>query len=282
MGTLFRIVWYGEGDATAAFRRIAELDARLSDYKPESELNRLCRSGGGEVSSDLLTVIEAAQKLARESNGAFDITQGPVIRLWREARKSGKLPAPAALMDAADRGGYQNLEIEGRKVRLLVPGMQLDLGGIAKGFAADEALKILKQQGNASALVAASGDLAIGDAPPGKAGWSVGIDSFRAKPGEFTRVLELKNCAVSTSGDTEQFAVIEGARYSHIINPHTHRPLTVRIGVTVVAGSGLESDPLSTALSVLGPSRGLDLLARSYPKAHALFVGEDGERGSVP
>ena len=282
MGTLFRITVWTDRDPgvaiRAAFARVAELDDRLSDYKPDSELNRLCRAGGGEPGDDLLALLKASDRLARETDGAFDVTQGPVVRLWREARKSKRLPEPVALMNAADRSGYQNLVIEGKRVQLLLPGMQLDLGGIAKGYAADAALDVLKRAGFGAALVAASGDLAMGDAPPEQAGWRVGIDSFLAPKGEFARVLTLRNCAVSTAGDTEQFVEIDGARYSHIINPHTHRPLTNRIGVTVVAGKGIEADGLDTTLCVLGVARGLELLRR-YQGASAIF---SSNRGYVP
>jgi len=259
MGTLFRIAAYAADDPArvfrAAFNRVAELDAKLSDYKPDSELNRLCRTGRAEVSRDLLTVLTVAQDLARETDGAFDVTEGPVIRLWREARRTRRLPTPAALMEAADRTGYRNLAIHGNTATLLVRGMQLDLGGIAKGYAADEAMRVLNRGGLTQSLVAASGDLVIGEAPPGEAGWKVGMG--QAQIGE---TFILGNCAVSTSGDTEQFAEIDGARYSHIIDPHTHRPLTDRIGVTVIAATGTEADGLATALSVLGVERGERLL----------------------
>src|SRR5919198_3524433 len=112
MGTLFTITALAEFDPAkdirAAFDRVAALDAALSDYKPDSELNRLCRAGRAKVSDDLLKIFEASQRLAQESGGAFDITEGPVIRLWREARKSKRLPLPSALIDAADRTGWRN------------------------------------------------------------------------------------------------------------------------------------------------------------------------------
>ena len=166
-------------------------------------------------------MLTASQRLAAESDGAFDVTQGPVIRLWREARRTRKLPDPAALIEAADRTGYRNLRIKNDTVTLLLPRMQLDLGGIAKGYAADEALALLNRAGLRSALVAASGDLAIGHPPPEKSGWAVGLGSLRERSEASVTILTLSNCAVSTSGDTEQFAEINGQRYSHIIDPHT-------------------------------------------------------------
>ncbi len=266
MGTLFTLKAEAAHDPARAFRaafnRIADLDNKLSDYKPDSELNRLCQAGHAVVSADLLIVLTHAQRLAADSGGAFDVTQGPVIRLWREARRLKRLPAPADLIDAADRSGYTHLDIRGHTVTLALPHMQLDLGGIAKGYAAGEALAVLSQHGIRCALVAASGDLAIGDPPTGKAGWRVGASG---------QTLDLHNCAVSTSGHSEQFADIDGVRYSHIIDPHTHRPLTTHIQVSVIARRGIDADALATALSVLGKDRGRELL-RKYPDARAIFT----------
>src|SRR5438552_3417408 len=152
MGTLFRIKLYAadEQQAAAAFRaafaRIHDLDAALSDYKPDSELNRVCRAVRPvKVGEDLFHVLAASQNLAEQTGGAFDVTLGPVIRLWREARKNNRLPDSEALQDAGRRSGYRKLHLDGvnRTATFDQPGMQLDLGGIAKGYAADEALAAL-------------------------------------------------------------------------------------------------------------------------------------------
>lgn len=261
MGTLVRIQLYAAGpdQAKAAFRagfaRIAELDAALSDYQADSELNRICRSAVAkpvEAGSDLFRVLAASQKLAEETGGAFDVTLGPVIRLWRQARKDKQLPHADALREAAARCGYRKLHLDGvrRTVMLDQPGMQLDLGAIAKGYAADAALEVLARHGIRRALVAASGDLAFGEAPPGQRGWKIGLESPAC-------VLELANAAVSTSGDAEQHVEIGGRRYSHIIDPATSMALSSPITVTVVARRGVDADALATAVSVLGFERGL-------------------------
>jgi thiamine biosynthesis lipoprotein len=286
MGTLFRITMYAPDAASAhagfaaAFARIQELDEILSDYNPQSELMRVCAEAAQQpvqVSAELYTVLAASQDLARATGGAFDVTLGPVIRLWRQARKEKKLPAPSEIDAALRRSGYRRLVLdrEHRTVSLPSPDMLLDLGGIAKGYAADEALRVLQSRGIRRALVAASGDLAIGDAPPGKDGWRVGIDSLDTPRSDFTRVLTLKNAGVSTSGDAEQFLEIGGKRYSHIIDPKTGIGLTNRIAVTVIARHGIDSDGLATAISVLGAARGMEFI-ESRTDAAALIV-EDGQ-----
>ena len=267
MGTLVKIKLYARdgGQARAAFRasfdRIARLDSILSDYQADSELNLVCRSAVGrpvQVSRALFRVLEAAERLAEQSDGAFDVTLGPVIRLWREARKRGRLPDSEALRKAAARCGYRKLHLDAAKqtVMLDLDGMQLDLGGIAKGYAADAALEETRRLGIRSALVAMSGDLAFSDAPPGQRGWKIGA-------GTTDRVLVLRNCAVSTSGDAEQYLDIDGKRYSHIIDPKTNAGLTGGVVVTIVARRGMEADGLATAVSVMGLERGRRL-AQKY------------------
>ena len=253
MGTLVRIQVYaiGEEQARAAFRvgfaRIAELDNALSDYKPDSELNRL----PARVSLDLFRVLEAAQALAVETDGAFDVTVGRVTRLWREARRDGRPPANPDLQGALRHSGYRKLHLDPatRGVRLDDPEVKLDLGAIAKGYAADEALAAIAAAGIRSALVAVSGDIAFGEAPPGRAGWRIDAGG---------RVVELANRAISTSGAAEQHL----GPYSHIVDPRTGMGITDPITVTVVARRCIEADALATAISVLGRERGMALAAR--------------------
>jgi thiamine biosynthesis lipoprotein len=287
MGTLFRITLYASSDAAAqtafadAFRRVHQLDEILSDYNPSSELSRVCQNAWQHpmrASVDLFTVLQESQRIARATGGAFDVTQGPVIRLWRQARKDKVLPDPARIAEARTRSGYEymTLDRKARTVFLKMRGMQLDVGGIAKGYTADEALKVLRAHGITRALVAASGDLAIGDPPPGSPGWRVGIDPLSTGPNKFRHIFLLHNIAVSTAGDTEQFLETGGVRYSHIIDPKTGMGLTNRIAVTVLAKRGIEADGLDTALCVLGPGRGLDFVIR-HTRVSALIVTPERE-----
>ena len=278
MGTMVRVVVYAldaEHARTAfraAFARVAELDSILSDYRPGSELNRLCEQRSMVVSRDLLRVIEASQRLAGESDGAFDITAGPLVRLWREARKTKALPAPDALEAARRLTGWRKLTWDAatRRVLLAESGMRLDVGAIGKGYAASEALDRITQSGIASAMVALSGDIAVSHPPPGRRGWSITLELAGG-----TRDIELRDAAVSTAGDSEQFLEMGGVRYSHILDPRTGIALTRKIAVSVIAPAGLEADGLDTAISVMGPVRGIELM-KLHPGAWAVVVTDEG------
>jgi len=267
MGVPVRLVVYAADEPTAerackaAFRRIAQLDDALSDYQPDSETNRLCRRAGGPpvpVGDDLFIVLKQALEVAARSDGAFDPTIGPLVRLWRTARKSDQLPSDQALTEARSRVGWRKVRLDeaAHTVELTAPGMQLDFGGIAKGYAADGALAVLKQHGLQRAYLEAGGDIVVGDTPPGETGWRI---EFFDQPTRLTLI----NSAISTSGDTEQFVEIGGQRYSHIVDPRTGLGLTNRIAVTVTASRGIVADALSTAISVLGEEKGR-ALAHKY------------------
>ncbi len=291
MGTLFMITLYAPDGMAAtnaariAFERIAALERTMTDYDPESELMQLCRRPVGvstRVSEDLFDVLRWALTFSQRSDGAFDMTVGPYVRLWRRARRTGVLPSPELLVRARQSVGYRNVRLDARDrtVTLLAPEMQLDLGGIGKGYAADQALAVLRRLGIHHALVAASGDIAVGDAPPGKPGWRVGIGQIDAPNRQLGKPLLLRNAAVSTSGDTEQFVEIGGVRYSHIINPKTGLSLTNRIQVTIVARNATLSEGLSKPVCVLGVEAGLTLVDRT-PDTAALIITKDGERTTM-
>jgi thiamine biosynthesis lipoprotein len=290
MGTLVQVIVYvvGEDQAREAFRvafdRIRELDATLSDYKEHSELNEIVRNAVGRavpVGDDLLAVLTKAQELAQASGGAFDVTQGPVIRLWRDARKTGRIPEANAVREASAHTGFRKMHVDAarRTVMFDMPGMALDVGGLAKGYAASQAIAALTRCGVRSAMVAVSGDLAFSEAPPGQRGWRVGIEGG-AGDGSQPSVLELTNAAVSTAGSREQHLDAGGRRYSHIVDPASGMGLTDDITVTVIARDGIDADGLDTAVSVLGATRGLALIA-SHPDAAALIIRRSGKETIV-
>ncbi len=265
MGTIFSIRIYGtdpieaEAAAQAAYQRVHQLNSIFSDYDPESELLRFCRGPVGvatRLTPELHEILRLSWDLAHQTEGRFDPTIGPLVRLWRQSHRLGRLPTPEKLEEAFSRTGYQFLKInDDGTASLEVEGMRLDLGGIAKGYAADEALAILRERGFPQSLVAASGDLAIGEAPPKKRGWTVGLSSV-ASPHEPDRFLVVRNCGISTSGDTQQFVILGGKRYSHIVDPATGLGLTDRKSVSVLAPNATTSDSMATALSVMGANSG--------------------------
>ena len=288
MGTLFTITLYAPDDptaeaaASAAFKRIDALEDIMSDYQADSELMRLCDQPFGKpvaLSADLFDVLERAQRIARLSDGAFDATIGPYVRLWRFARKRKVLPSPAELAAAQEAVGWRKLRLDhrARTATLLAPNMRLDLGGIGKGYAADQAMRVLKGRGLDRALIAASGDIAIGNPPPGQPGWKIGIATLGTRTNQLSRTILLRNAAVSTSGDSEQFIEIGGVRYSHILNPATGLGLTNRIQATIIGPDATTTDSLDTTVSILGVKRGL-ALANSFPRTAALVVTRDGAR----
>lgn len=285
MGTLNTITLYApdadmaRAAAIAAFKRIDALEDILSDYQADSELMRILDHPYGTpvpVSEDLFNVLQRGQEMARLSDGAFDVTVGPYVRLWRFARKRKVLPTPAEIAAARAAVGWQKLKLDARTrtVTLLVPHMRLDLGSIGKGYAGDQALKLLKARGIDRALVACSGDIAIGDPPPGKRGWKIGIAALDGVTNQPRRTVLLHNAGISTSGDTEQFLKIGGVRYSHIVNPATGLGLTNRIQATVIGPNAATTDCLDTTVSLLGVKRGLALID-SMPRTAALIVTKD-------
>lgn len=270
MGTRFAITCHGSDESAAkaaadeAFRKAEEINSLASDYIPGSELLRLSEKTGApvRVSPLLLDLLARSMEYAGRTDGLFDPTLGPLTRLWRETRRVGRLPAPETLARAREACGFRFLRIDrmAGTVTLAHEGMRLDLGGIAKGYAADAMFEVMKSRGFASTCIAAGGDLRLGDPPPGKAGWAVGLRTLE-KDRTAGRI-ELSNCAVSTSGDLQQAVEIDGVRYAHIIDPRTGLGLTRRLAVTIVAANATTSDALATAACVAGADKA-ESMARS-------------------
>ncbi len=278
MGIRFTVTLFAENEvgakaaADAAFARIAELNQTFSDYEEDSELSILSRTAGSgkktPVSPELWLVLSRSRQLAGKTGGAFDPTCGPLTAAWRRARRKNELPSPALIDELKARCGWQKLRLnpDDKTAELLTPDMRLDLGAIAKGYACDEALKLLRSKGHAIALVAGAGDMAAGDPPPGRKGWRIAIDPLDVEngaPKPETITVELANCAIATSGDRYQRLQIGDKRYSHILDLRTGQPLTDHSLVTVIAADCMTADSLSTTLSVLGPKDG-EPLAGEY------------------
>lgn len=274
MGTVFRLVFYTAADSLKAagiaqdvFARIDTLNAVFSDWLPESELNRLCqKAGNGEVipvSAELFDIIRLSKKFSKKSAGAFDITVGPLTRLWRRSRSLKELPDSVHLAEATAKVGWANMDVFPRRyaIRLKKPGMGLDLGGIAQGWTADDCLNLLKRRGIYRAMVDAGGDIALGKAPPGEKGWKIEIPTSSGVP----QILYLQHCGITTSGATYRYLELNGKRYSHIIDPRTGMAMTHHTLVTVLAPNATIADAWATAVSVLGES-GRKRAQRSHKK----------------
>ena len=272
MGTLVRIVAYADsrpaGDAAvaAAFARIAAIDARLSDYRDDSEVAALSRAAAGvavPVSADLFAVLAASDTVARRTDGAFDITAGRLTHLWRRARRLNAWPDAERVAAARAAGGFAKVRLDPRRrtATLAEAGIEIDAGGIAKGYAAEEAIRVLRAHGCDAALVAIAGDIVAGDAPPGLAAWTVAIPVLGSDTSHF---IALVRAAVSTSGDAEQWMTVDGVRRSHVIDLRTGWPITGRRATSVVAAHGIDADAVSTAINVLDDEAGARLL-RTVP-----------------
>ena len=294
MGSPFVFTCYAGSEAPAknacrdAGRRVKELTAALSDYHDGSELNRLCDGyvpgRPVAVSADLARTLARAAEVSAASDGAFDVTVGPLVKRWRRVRRTRELPPPEELAALRDRVDWRAVAVneEAGTVTFARPGVRLDLGGIAKGYAADEAGRVLRAAGVTRFLIDAGGDLLAGDPPPGEAGWTIGLPPLAptAPDAPPTRFRTLANAAVATSGDAFKYTEIDGERYSHIVDPRTGLGLTDRSTVTVVAPDGMTADAYASAVSVLGPERGVGLLDRT-PGVEGRVINEDGVRDSA-
>ncbi len=275
MGTLFTIVVYGRDrsslaqGANAAFDEIDRLDAQMSNYKPESELSRLNRDaarGPVTVEPRLFDLIAEALRWSEESGGAFDITVGPLMKAWGFFRGEGRVPARAELERQMKHVGYRHIHLdrERRTIRFDAEALELDLGGIAKGYSVDRAAEILRARGASAALISsgASSIYALG-APPGERTWRIHLrDPYEnRKTGDIVR---LKDYSLAVSGSFEKFFELDGKSYCHILDPRTGRPVEGILMTAALAPLGVASDASSTTLFVLGAEQ-----SRKYLQSHA-------------
>lgn len=280
MGALFYITVYAPSEKTArraadaAFQRVDAINAIASDYLPESELSRFNRSPSGEAwraSGDFFGLFRRSMEISSLTDGAFDVTAAYAVQHWRRARRKKALPAEGETQKAIAMTDWRQLELvpdaggDAGGIVKRKAGLLVDLGGIGKGYAADAALKVLREHGLGRAVVAASGDLALGDPPPDQTGWDVALRTFEHE-GEADRLthVRLSNVGCSTSGDLHQYLELGGKRYSHIVNPRTGLGLTERIACTVVARDAAASDALATAFCVMGVDK-TEALVKARP-----------------
>lgn len=282
MGTVYTVAAYGrDADFLAetvneVFEEIDRLDAQMSNYKPESELSQINREAAHEdvlVEPRLFGLLQLCQRLSEETDGAFDITVGPLMKAWGFFRGEGRIPGPQEMRDVLKHVGYRHVHLDAarRTVHFDEPGIELDLGAKAKGYAVDRAVDILRENGISSALVSAgtSSIYALG-VPPGEKGWKITLrDPFDAN--KVAETIYLKNFSLSTSGNYGRFFKVDGKTYSHIMDPHTGMPVEGMLSASAFTERATDSDGLSTALYVLGVAGARKYLARHSNTAAILY-----------
>lgn len=283
MGSQFTIILFSDSEeraeivSTGAFNLVEEINQVMSDYLPESELNRLSATSGTnssvKVSESLYGILKTSKEISKRTDGLFDVTIGPLTRAWRMTRMMPRpeLPAETELNDLLSRVGYEyiHLDEENRKVLLEKEGMRIDLGGIAKGYAAERVVEYMSGKGIQISLLDAGGDITLGDPPPGRNFWEVAIPVKKGSNGSHIR-LGLQNQTVTTSGDMFQYVVIDGVRYSHIIVPQTGVGSTRQQQASVISDNGMYADAYASALTLMDPEDGIQLI-ESIPNTEAVI-----------
>ena len=277
MGTFVEVTSANKEAAGIVFGEIKRVEDLLSKYKPDSEISRLNKIGKLKLSPDTFYIIKKSKEFWKASNGAFDITVAPLVDLWGFTDKKYSVPSDAEIKNVISLIGSDKIILNNKDnmVQFKIYGLHLDLGGIAKGYALDCAIYKLKEKGVNSCLINAGGQIyCLGD----KFGepWKIAIRDPRGE--NFTGYLSLRDKAVATSGDYEQYFIKKNKRYSHIINPKTGYPADSGIvSVTVIARDGLTADALATSIFVLGKEKG-ELLAKKFAGVEVKII----EKGTVP
>jgi thiamine biosynthesis lipoprotein len=248
----------------AAMAEIRRLDEMMSLYKNTSEIVRVNKAAGRQpvaVSPEMIEVVETAARISDLTKGAFDVTVGPLVALWRTRLKENRVPTDVEIAAAAKLVGYKNIVInkKGTTLFLKKTGMILDFGGVAKGYAADKAAAVLKKHGIENGIVALAGDIRVMGRRPDNKPWRIDVQHPREHQKSLA-VLELTDRFISTSGDYERFQIVQSKRYHHIINPHTGKPSQGMISVTLIGENGAFTDAFTTAIFVLGMERGRSLV----------------------
>ncbi|MFA5356066.1 MAG: FAD:protein FMN transferase [Candidatus Omnitrophota bacterium] len=271
MGTFVEVACSDREALDIVFTEIGRIEGLLSKYKEDSEIFILNSSGEIKASSDTFYILQKAREFWEESGKAFDITVGPLMDIWGFTDKEYRIPAEEEIAQALALAGSDKIIFnpDGNVVKLKVPGMKIDLGAIAKGYAVDRAVEKLREHRISNCLINLGGQVyCMGD----KSGrpWSVGVRDPRGNG--FINQVSLRDQSIATSGDYEQYFIKEDRRYPHILDPRTGYPADSGIvAVTVISPSGLLTDSLATAIFVLGKEKGMELL-KKFPQAEARII----------
>lgn len=287
MGAPFSLIFYHTDSVEAVsiakecFTLVDSLNDIFSDYSSESEVGKLALQKNQavlKVSDELFAMIYWSKDTWKRSGKTFDITIGPLTQLWRKAKAEKRFPSQAEIKTAKQLTGFKNLTLDQTKktISFNKKGMRLDFGGIVPGYAAQKVIDLLKSKNINIALADASGDIVMSNAPPGKNGWIIGINLPESENELWDKNLELKNFAVSTSGDVYRYIIHEGKKYSHIIDPRTGYGVTSPRNVTVITRFGADADWLATACSILPIKKALALARKEH--AAILIATLSGEK----
>jgi FAD:protein FMN transferase len=283
MGTSVQVQVFGPDDGVRgraveeAFAAIAEVDRLMSNYRPDSELaavNAQAARKPIEVSDAMFSVLTAAHRVSADSNGAFDVTVGPLVKLWGFFDKRPHVPTEAELAAVRPLIDYRNVLIDAERhtIRFARAGVEIDLGGIAKGLAVELAAGVLRRHGVAG-LVDAGGNQYFVGTPPGKTRWTIGVKDPDA-PDRLLGAIDVQEGSTSTSANDANFLTVDGRRYGHLLDPHSLKPSTASESATIVSRDGTLADALSKAAFVLGPRDGIALLD-SFPEVAGLIASRE-------
>jgi thiamine biosynthesis lipoprotein len=270
----------------AALDELDRVDRLMSHYRRDSPLSRLNReaaNGPVAVEPELLAFLAECLRWSRESDGAFDVTVGPLMKAWGFFRDEGRVPTGDELARALSVVGYRHVEVDraAGTVRFDRPGVELDLGGIGKGYAVDHVVSLLRQRGIASALVNLGGSSVYGlGAPPGKGAWAIGIQD-PTDPAKTALTVPLRDRALSVSGGYARFFEKDGVTYAHVMDPRTGRPVQGLLSVAVLTDRATDGDALDNVLFVQGPDEARRALARLTPAEAWFFVPKGGGRWAL-
>ena len=288
MGTFAHVVAVAEDSGTAkkcvrvALEEIRKVDALMSDYKSDSEISRTNSQAAEKpvsLSDYTYEVLQRSIEFSKMTDGAFDVTVGPLVALFRKAKESKVAPSKEEIELARSKVGFEKLKLdsENKTVQFSENGMLLDLGGIAKGYAIDKAIEAAQRCGAIGAMVDIGGDVRCFGLPPeGRDHWLIGLQDPNSaiegiEGGGLLVVLKITNAAVATSGDYQQFVLIEGKRYSHIMDRRTGTSAEGLSSVTIIADNATDADALATSVSVMGAEKGLALIEK-LPGTEAMLI----------
>ena len=281
MDTVVRFSLYSQGlpekkvdtAIDRAIQIMREMESKMSAHGDTSEIAKISNASGKKavpVSPDVFWILEKSVEVSDKSHGAFDVTIGPMKTLWGFDLETPSVPDPLAITAILPRVDYREMILKGNEVYLSQPGMGIDLGGIAKGDIVDRGVEILKEEGIESGIVEAGGDLRIFGLPPQRRVWKIGVRHPRAEGEKIIGVIETGAASIATSGDYERYFIQDGKRYHHILDPKTGYPAAKCISVTIVTENALLADAYATAVFVLGPEEGMELI-KSLPSVEGII-----------